>query len=239
MNALVLLLAQCSADTGPIPPPVPPAPTPMGPASWWELGDSITYGEGQTPVEGYRYPLYNWTVANSYIVTFVGTASTGFWPDPLHDGHPGATIQDTSNTVAANWGTHVPDANLVILLIGTNNTSDPAYNGPAAAAAYASLLNQIALGHAATNIMVSTIPPRPPTFYPLQGNDFNARLPAIWDAFDATRSASTKLLRADFYTVLLPYGPTNFVAGDVHPSAVGYGLIAAEIERVVMLKWTP
>jgi hypothetical protein len=202
---------------------------------WWELGDSITYGIGTTPPTGYRLPIYEWVSERHCPVSFVGTSSTGSWPLPFHDGHPGFTIENLTVEVRGVYGSHVKHADLIFLMIGTNDMGilkDVPYDGPTVIAHYAGLLDQIATVDSKTTILVTTIPPMDSATYPSPASnvlDFNRRLRPAWDDFDARHS--TKLLRADEYTALAPWSLARFV--NVHPNAVGYGLMAQEEERVL------
>lgn len=229
---LAALATACGSRTG-----LDPATVREGvPNTWWELGDSITYGVGTTPVTGFREELYWWTRGHYPEVTFVGTTETGAWPNAVHDGHPGYTVEDLQAEVRGVWGTH-----LVLLLIGTNNMGllpHVAYDGPLAAKHYKELLVSLTLGHPRTAVLVSTIPPLPPISASAPNvDDFNARLRNIWDEFDTTRPAGLRLLRADIHAALSPWSPSNFLPENVHPSAAGYARAAAELERAIQQRW--
>lgn len=209
----------------------------------WELGDSITFGSGSggTPAgtDGYRHGFYDWAVAQGYSMSFVGSGSNGSWPNPLHDGHPGFTIEDLNPGIIPHYGAFYGPADLIIYLIATNQDwlgSGAGYNPSLWASDYATQLNTIQSVRATSRIMVSTITPH----WDVTANgliqSFNTtNLPAVWNAFDVAHPTK-KLLRADLNTAI--GGPThvnaNFVSSvDVHPNATGYALILAEWIRVL------
>lgn len=196
----------------------------------WELGDSITYGVPATT--GYRGPLYDWTRTHAPETSFVGTVAVGGWTDALCDGHPGFTIEQIESQVVLKvWGSAV-DADLVILMIGTNDLAPP-YDGTLVAAHYAALLDALVEVRPDVHLLVTTIPPMVAT-NPGAANvgDYNARLPAVWDALDKRRPGNP-VLRADVHAALSPWSAADFSTDGVHPSAVGYTKIATEFERAL------
>lgn len=207
-----------------------------GPETWWELGDSITYGQGTTPIEGYRRLLWQWAESERCQVHFAGTLQAGSWPGAFHDGHSGYGIDGLSSVVKLRYGTAIPHADLVLLLVGTNDMGQNPklpYDSIGTSAKYAALLDQLAAVDPNTTMLVSTLPPIDPTKYPVPAEnvrDFNSRLPAIWDTFD--HAHSTPLIRADVFARLAPWGSVRFF--DVwHPNPTGYALIANEQELVI------
>lgn len=96
------------------------------------LGDSITLGAGTRESEGdfvgYRRKLYQDLTANGRTVDFVGGQDNGSAAndasfDTQHEGHGGWRVEQIADNVHA-WITATP-ADVVLLHIGTNNTSAP------------------------------------------------------------------------------------------------------------------
>jgi lysophospholipase L1-like esterase len=85
------------------------------------FGDSITHG---TPIPGgYRAPLYQLLTNAGYKVDFVGNATdnpSSQLPDPQHEGHGGFRI-DQLDAAFAGWVNAIPDPDIILLLIGTND----------------------------------------------------------------------------------------------------------------------
>jgi len=84
-------------------------------------GDSITDG---APVPGgYRAPLYQLLTNAGYKVDFVGNATdngASQLPDSNHEGHSGYRI-DQLDSEFAGWVNAIPDPDIILLLIGTND----------------------------------------------------------------------------------------------------------------------
>src|SRR5262245_57669868 len=60
------------------------------------LGDSITRGFGSHDLGGYRERLYQRLSSTGSNPDFLGTLSSGSFPDPQHEGHDSATIRALS-----------------------------------------------------------------------------------------------------------------------------------------------
>ncbi|MBP5285568.1 MAG: hypothetical protein ILO34_05605 [Kiritimatiellae bacterium] len=100
------------------------------------LGDSITWGYGGSQ-SGYRYFLYRDLVADGYGVDYIGDtqseyASAAALPDHDHSGHSGWCITTTGisdpsrGSILANidgWMASLADPDVVLLLLGTNDTA--------------------------------------------------------------------------------------------------------------------
>jgi lysophospholipase L1-like esterase len=88
------------------------------------LGDSITQGAGLTGSDGYRKPLYLVLTNAGYNFDFVGSQTSGDFPDPNHEGHAGwhADTTGTNDILGQvyNWLTANP-ADIILLHIGTND----------------------------------------------------------------------------------------------------------------------
>jgi lysophospholipase L1-like esterase len=98
-----------------------------GPVRIMPLGDSITEGVGSINFNGYRKPLYQSLVTNGCNFDFVGTQTSGDFPDPHHEGHGGYhakrpdTIYDIHDQVYGWLVAHPAD--IILLHIGTNDIS--------------------------------------------------------------------------------------------------------------------
>lgn len=91
------------------------------------LGDSVTKGEGDPDLNGYRGALFESLTASGHYVDFVGELQNGTAADPDHEGHEGwrAHIAD-GRSVWDNvygWLTATP-ADIVLLHVGTNDIFD-------------------------------------------------------------------------------------------------------------------
>lgn len=194
----------------------------------WELGDSLTRGDGSSPSTappGYRKALAAWAPG----LTFVGTTVTGDWPDARHDGHPGYTIEQLQVVVHAEWLTpNVPGADIVILVAGTNNATSSTFSLTTAIADYEALLGAV-LKPVATRVLVSTIPPVNSPGAEANVEAFNAALPAVWSKF------GSRLIIADLFKALSPWSADHFINA-AHPNDVGYPLVAAELERALAVR---
>lgn len=200
--------------------------TPIVPA-----GDSLTKGPSSG---GYRAALYNWWVANiTGDLAFVGTQVSGAFPNNQHEGYASQEIaQIAAHVVAACGSGKAFQPRLVIYWAGTNDINngglDPVGD---ALAAYTTALEDIhtaiVTGDASAQIMVTTLTDY--LGFETEVSDFNAGLPAIWDAFD-TLHASNTLLRIDLYTALGAAGTSgDWQADGVHLTDAGHAKVRAEI----------
>lgn len=194
----------------------------------WFLGDSITSGIGSTGGGGLRELLSDEIAAQNYNVDLVGSLNTGnVWSRTRHDGNPGETIAQASAKVTSviGAGLSVGVADLTLLMIGTNNMGfGVSYDGTTTPAAYADLLDQIQAADPNTQIVVTTIPPINSANFPTPATnqaDFNGKLPAIWDTFDAANPTKT-LIRWDADACLGSSWDSGDFDDDVHPNDTGY-----------------
>jgi len=102
------------------------------------VGDSITQGRG-TVVKTYswRYPLYNLFLNDNLPVDTLGSLKIGFNGDPPwtnyygnpfdrdHEGHWGWTPANISNYIAGWMAAYPAAGDIVLLLLGTNASSEP------------------------------------------------------------------------------------------------------------------
>jgi lysophospholipase L1-like esterase len=85
------------------------------------LGDSITDGVGFSG--GYRAPLYKLLANANYNVNFVGNQNDNapaWLTQPNHEGHSGYRI-DQLVSGFLNWVNAIPNPDIILLLIGTND----------------------------------------------------------------------------------------------------------------------
>jgi len=116
----------------------------------------------------------------------------------------------------------------VIVVIGTNDCA-VGYDGTTTPAAYAALLEQLIAVDATTCILVSTVPPQQGAGPQANVVDFNSKLPAIWDTFDAAHPA-VPLRRADIFAAVGGvWSSTYFSADGVHFNNAGYAQMLAAI----------
>ncbi len=91
------------------------------------LGDSITYGYGESDENGtqlnnsYRKPLYYSLEADGFQFDFVGSRENGIFPDPDHEGYCGRTADVVADEIYGQLESNYAD--IVLLHIGTNDIS--------------------------------------------------------------------------------------------------------------------
>lgn len=148
------------------------------------LGDSITYGitgNRDRDSGGYRTELWNKFVADGLQVEFVGSISEG--ADSLssqnHEGHPGWTIKQISDSVNEWLNTSGPD--LILLMIGTNDTKKSSLK--TMIKEFSALIDKITAHSPDAQLFVASIPPIHPSAMPsirvLRAIYFNAAIPNI------------------------------------------------------------
>ncbi|MEU3903303.1 SGNH/GDSL hydrolase family protein [Streptomyces goshikiensis] len=90
--AALLAIAGCDPST-PAPCEASPEP-PKQILRIMPLGDSITAGGGSSTGAGYRLPLWDLLTARGEQVDFVGSARSGTFADPDHEGHSGYMVNE-------------------------------------------------------------------------------------------------------------------------------------------------
>ncbi len=190
------------------------------------LGDSITEGyvAPSTITGGYRKELYSLLTNQGYVVDYVGTlnypaAVPEGWLDGDHEAHGGFKIADIRSE-AAFWLKQVPDPDVILLHIGTNDF----WAGGTAATAQdhlTSLLSDLSALRPHARIIVSSLNPRTDSFEAAQ-DQFNDAIPGIVQAqVDLGRKITFVDMHDDFGTA-----PADFSSDGVHPSPAGYDKMA-------------
>jgi lysophospholipase L1-like esterase len=83
------------------------------------MGDSITRGFGSNDEAGYRGPLYRRLASVGWNPNFVGSLSTGYFPQPNHEGHDGVTIRQLAGRFERQH--RGPTGQVTLLMVGTND----------------------------------------------------------------------------------------------------------------------
>jgi lysophospholipase L1-like esterase len=198
------------------------------------LGDSLTFGEANTSVQGgYRNSLYGQLSTAGYNVDFVGTFSDDDnqdLPDTDHQGIPGyRTDQILANI--NEWLDSVEDPDIVLLLVGTNDIwQNHLYPGnfplEQTEANLTNLIATIATRRPFVKIIVSNLPQRTDDLA-IEADQavFNSHLPALV-AQQVALGHQVSLV--DMHSVLTPL---DYSSDGVHPSTAGYNKMADT--------WTP
>lgn len=220
-SATLAGLAIYSADGGRL--EEPPAPTicpASGPCKILPLGDSITDGVGGSG-GGYRVELFRQAVLNNKNITFVGTKSNG--PTTVdgksfprnHEGNSGWSINQIAGIVpspALN-----SDPNIILLMIGTNDSwVEPNNNGAQAMAQrLGALMDKIINSKPNALLAVAVINPR--TDYAKDwANSYVAVIPGV---VQQRINQGFNVILVDQYKNF----PTNGLGSDnLHPNDTGY-----------------
>ncbi len=191
------------------------------------LGDSITFGtvEGKTGLisGGYRTEVWQRFGAEGLRLDFVGSQSDG--PSALgdrdHEGHPGFKIAQIDAAVSGYLSSAKPD--IVLLMIGTNDTGSSADTVSAMIGRLGALIDKIAGSSPDLEVLVAPIPPIRSDAQPAErvqkALDYNAAIPGLV----AAKQAAGK--KVDFVDMpgltqsdISPPGVDN----GLHPTAQGY-----------------
>lgn len=238
----MVVIAEPEPVVEPEPAP-PPAVAQPKQARAWFVGDSITFGSDSVGHNGFRKSLHDHAISKGYLLDFVGSLSNGDFADNQHDGWSGYSIREIVRVVDASLGASKPlhGLDLVLLMIGTNSIGlgyPEKHDSAVPIAQYAALLEQIIAAEPQVRIVVTTIIDAKPS---LVGGPagivakFNARLPAVWDAFDRSHAGS-ELIRWDAFTAI---GAWDFgsaaphFADAVHPNDRGYGVLGQALIEAV------
>jgi lysophospholipase L1-like esterase len=183
------------------------------------LGDSLTYGEALTSVQGgYRNRLYTVLTTAGYNVDFLGNesdTSNPTLPDTDHEGHPAYRIDEIQANIDGWLGT-VEDPDVILLLIGTNDVWQD-LNLAQAPTRLGNLIATIATKRPFAKIIVSNLPKRIDSA-PFEAKQvtFNNALPGVVAQQVALGRQVTLL---DMHSVLTPF---DYSSDGVHPSSGGY-----------------
>ena len=187
------------------------------------LGDSLTYGEALTSVQGgYRNRLYTVLTNAGYNVDFLGNesdTSNPTLPDKDHEGHP-AFLIDEIQTNIDDWLGTVDDPDVILLLIGTNDVWQD-LNLAQAPTRLGNLIADIATKRPFAKIIVSNLPRRVDNIsgdYEAKQVTFNNALPGVVAQQVALGRQVTLL---DMHSVLNT-GIGDYSSDGVHPSTSGY-----------------
>jgi lysophospholipase L1-like esterase len=181
------------------------------------LGDSITHGYNVPG--GYRIELEKSLVAGGYEKDFVGSMSNGpaELADRQHEGHEGWRIDQIAANVDPWLARYQPQ--VVLLLIGTNDVLQ-VHQLNTAGQRLSALIDQIALGVPAAEILVSSLPPLGTDARDERVRRFNDAIPGVV----AEKAASGgRVTFVDMYPALTRAD----LADGVHPNETGYGRMAA------------
>ena len=217
----VLALASAAGDLRAQQPPVRILP----------LGDSITYGEALTAVEGgYRNRLYALLTppTRQFNPDFVGTFKDGnnpALPDVDHQGRPGFRADQVLASLG-EWLNLVEDPDVVLLLIGTNDI----WQNQTVSSTLTdldNLIREVATRRPYAKIIVSNLPPRydglknpSRVLYETLQQQYNAGIPSIVANHAALGHQVTMV---DMHSVMTPF---DFSSDGVHPSTGGYNKMA-------------
>jgi Ca2+-binding RTX toxin-like protein len=184
------------------------------------LGDSITSGEHTNRVAGaYRAQLEDRFIADRFAVDLIGSKSDG--PSDLrdkdHEGNPGLRISQITNIVddSEYFETYNPD--IILLQIGTNDTS--ASNNRTLdqmKADLGELIDQITSRSPNARLVISTVTPVTNSSRNARLQDFNEAIPDL---------VSAKAAQGKQVTLVNAGGSLNTadIGGDgIHPTKAGY-----------------
>ena len=182
------------------------------------LGDSITFGEGSTNFNGYRFALWQRLTAAGIPVTFVGSMHAGSMPfsESANEGHSGWRIAQISSHVVGWLQTYKP--NYVLLQIGTNDIfyNDHLAQAPARLKA---LIDTITNTLPGVTVLVAEITPLAPPREALV-EAYNSTIPGIVQS----EVAQGKYVEAVDIHDVIPL--SDLLADKIHPDDAGYALIA-------------
>jgi lysophospholipase L1-like esterase len=183
------------------------------------LGDSITYGEGSTTGDGYRWNLARYMTETEHISTawWVGSVSSGQEPNPANEGHPGWTIAQLSEQITGWMAASGPD--LVLLHAGVNDARTGASDSVMTDRMRVLLGRILAASPTVRVIVADVIPPwssETSNAASFAVQLFNARLPALVSEF----GPRVTLAR-------MSVAVSNAQLGDgLHPNDTGYRYMA-------------
>jgi lysophospholipase L1-like esterase len=198
------------------------------------LGDSITYGVGSSTSGSYRAPLFQTTITNNELITFVGRNMTG--PNTVggrtfpkgNEGYSGYTIDPGGGR--SGISPLVDDAismfhpHIVLLMIGTNdvNISLDLANAPTR---LGNLLDKITTDAPNALLVVARIVPTTTDSTNARVQTYNNAIPNLV----STRAAAGKhIAMVDMYAAFTATAnyKTALMNDDLHPNDAGYMVMA-------------
>jgi Ca2+-binding RTX toxin-like protein len=188
------------------------------------LGDSITYGAPLASTSGgYRGPLWNHLTASNLPIDFVGSAANGKFEDIDHEGHGGWTINEIDGAVDGWLTAATPD--VVLLIIGTNDTNVGSPTPADIAARLSNLIDDISARPDPPTIFIGPIPPMvaQPADRVALAQGYNALIPDLIAQKRAAGIDITFVPMGDLTAADMTAPPLD---GGLHPNASGYQKIA-------------
>jgi lysophospholipase L1-like esterase len=200
------------------------------------LGDSITEGYPAL-AGGYRIELFSRAVLANKAITFVGRRPNGpaggmvqgkVFP-PGNEGYSGYTIDDEPTFSRSGIQPLVNAAitmfhpHIILMMIGTNdiNVNIDVANAPARLAA---LIDQITTAAPSALLVVAQIIPTTTDATNTRVMAYNAAMPALIDQRAAAGKHVQLVNMYGAFTARADY-KTSLMTDDLHPNAVGYGLL--------------
>ncbi|MDZ7268027.1 MAG: Ig-like domain-containing protein [candidate division KSB1 bacterium] len=186
------------------------------------LGDSITDGDGSSNAAAYRSGLYTRLTNEGIAFDFVGSLSGGSgFPDIQHEGHGGYRADQIRDNVK-DYLQRNP-ANLVLLLIGTNDLSQN-QGVTSTHAEIGEIIDNIFQFNGLIEIYLATLLPRKDS-HQSEIEELNALLP---DLVASKRTQGVKIFLVDLNTRFLadPNWQSTRMFDNVHPNDAGYDVIA-------------
>ncbi|MBN1491368.1 MAG: hypothetical protein JXA69_15750 [Phycisphaerae bacterium] len=187
------------------------------------LGDSITVGLYDSPVEGgYRGPLYASLVNAGHVFDLAGSQNTwsGAIPDPNHEGHSGYEAELIRDGVTDWLNLNPPD--IILLHIGTNDVS---WNDPNSTITteIGQILDNIDAFEAAHDKVITVVLARI-----INRNDSKSATTTALNVAIATMAAA-RIAAGDRIVVVDQESALSYPADlhdTVHPNHSGYGKMA-------------
>jgi lysophospholipase L1-like esterase len=201
------------------------------------FGDSITWGTGDEGNGGYRGPLFALAVEHQQKITFTGSLSNG--PDAVsgqtfpkqNEGRFGWRISTANNFSGGQAGVAalVPNPafattsggipNIILLMIGTNDTDDS--TGQQIADRLAALMDKIIENAPDALLVVAKIVPKPSAAAVV--SSYNDLIPGLVQ----TRADAGK------HVMLADMTGTTLSGDQIHPNSTGYQFMANQWYSVI------
>lgn len=188
------------------------------------LGDSITRGMGgDQPYEGYRRSLYNMLINDGWDVDFVGSQSDGNAGkfDTDHEGHGGWKADEIDQNVT-QW---IEDAgpNIVLLHIGTNDISSGQSNS-STISEIESILDKIYAYNEQVIVLLCKLIPRINLYN--ENEELNSLIEQLYENKKYEAGYNIYLVDQNTAFKANENWQTDYLVDNVHPSSVGYSVMA-------------